>query len=54
LIPARSDRLDLRHFPDFLILGPQRTGTTRLFFNLHMHPEILLHRMKDIGEGRAV
>lgn len=47
LIPARGERPDLRRFPDFLILGPQRTGTTWLFFNLHMHPEILLHRMKE-------
>ena len=47
LIPARSDRPDLRRFPDFLILGPQRTGTTWLYFNLHLHPEILLHRMKE-------
>jgi len=47
VIPTRSDRPDLRKFPDFLILGPQRTGTTWLFFNLHLHPEILLHRMKE-------
>lgn len=47
LIPTRSEQPDLRRFPDFLILGPQRTGTTWLFFNLHMHPEILLHRMKE-------
>ncbi len=47
LIPTRTGHPDLRNFPDFLILGPQRTGTTWLFFNLHMHPEILLHRMKE-------
>ncbi|MEI6035385.1 MAG: sulfotransferase [Verrucomicrobiae bacterium] len=47
MIPTRTDRPDLRNFPDFLILGPQRTGTTWLFFNLHLHPEILLHRMKE-------
>ena len=46
-IPTKTDRPDLRNFPDFLILGPQRTGTTWLFFNLHLHPEILLHRMKE-------
>ena len=47
LIPTRSGQPDLQRFPDFLILGPQRTGTTWLYFNLHMHPEILLHRMKE-------
>lgn len=47
LIPTRSASPDLRRFPDFLILGPQRTGTTWLYFNLHLHPEILLHRMKE-------
>lgn len=47
VIPTRSENPDLRNFPDFLILGPQRTGTTWLFFNLHLHPEILLHRMKE-------
>jgi len=47
VIPTRSAAPDLRNFPDFLILGPQRTGTTWMFFNLHLHPEILLHRMKE-------
>ena len=47
LIPTRSGQPDLQRFPDFLIRGPQRTGTTWLYFNLHMHPEILLHRMKE-------
>jgi len=47
VIPTKGVNPDLRRFPDFLILGPQRTGTTWLFFNLHMHPEILLHRMKE-------
>jgi len=47
LIPTRSEHPDLTRFPNFLILGPQRTGTTWLYFNLHLHPEILLHRMKE-------
>lgn len=47
LIPTRSEKPNLSKFPDFFILGPQRTGTTWLFFNLHLHPEILLHRMKE-------
>ncbi len=46
-IQTRSAHPDLRRFPDFLILGPQRTGTTWLYFNLHLHPQILLHRLKE-------
>ena len=38
-------RLDL--FPDFLILGPQRTGTTWLYHNLKKHPQIFLPRQKE-------
>jgi len=34
-------------FPDFLILGPQRTGTTWLYHNLRKHPEIFLPAMKE-------
>ena len=37
----------LHHFPDFLIVGPQRTGTTWLFHNLRRHPEIFLPREKE-------
>lgn len=46
-VKTKSPNPDLARFPDFMILGPQRTGTTWLYFNLHMHPEILLHRMKE-------
>lgn len=46
-IQTRSAQPDIRRFPDFLILGPQRTGTTWLYFNLHLHPQILLHRLKE-------
>jgi hypothetical protein len=38
----------LRHFPDFLIVGPQRTGTTWLFHNLRRHPEIFLPQEKEL------
>ena len=34
-------------FPDFLILGPQRTGTTWLYHNLKKHPQIFLPRQKE-------
>jgi hypothetical protein len=39
---------DLRRFPDFLIVGPQRTGTSWLYTHLRFHPEILFSRPKEI------
>jgi hypothetical protein len=44
---AHSDA-PLRNFPDFLIVGPQRTGTTWLFHNLKSHPEIFLPKEKEL------
>jgi hypothetical protein len=38
----------LLHFPDFLIIGPQRTGTTWLFYNLWDHPQIFLPSEKEL------
>ncbi len=40
--------LDLSRFPEFLIIGPQRTGTTWLHANLREHPEILLAEPKEL------
>ena len=40
--------IDLRDFPDFLIVGPQRTGTTWLHANLREHPEVLMSEPKEI------
>ncbi len=45
-LPARNGVFG--PFPDFLIAGPQRTGTTWLHANLRFHPEILLSRPKEI------
>lgn len=39
---------DLALFPDFLIVGPQRTGTTWLHAHLRFHPQILLSEPKEI------
>lgn len=39
---------DLFLFPDFLIIGPQRTGTTWLHAHLRLHPQILLAEPKEI------
>jgi hypothetical protein len=35
-------------FPDFFIVGPQRTGTSWLYTHLRFHPDILLSRPKEI------
>lgn len=40
--------LDLSRFPDFLIVGPQRTGTTWLHAQLRYHPEIFLAEPKEL------
>lgn len=42
-----ATRVRLDRFPDFLILGPQRTGTTWLYHNLKKHPQIALPRKKE-------
>ncbi|MEM7010898.1 MAG: sulfotransferase [Verrucomicrobiota bacterium] len=38
---------DLTRFPDFLILGPQRTGSSWLFRHLAAHPEVFFPREKE-------
>lgn len=45
---ADPSAIDLALFPDFLIVGPQRTGTTWLHANLRYHPQILLSEPKEI------
>jgi len=40
--------VDLARFPDFLIIGPQRTGTTWLHANLRAHPQIFLSEPKEL------
>jgi len=40
--------LSLEQFPDFLIAGPQRTGTTWLHAHLRYHPEIFLSEPKEL------
>ena len=39
---------DLSLCPDFLIVGPQRTGTTWLHAHLRLHPQILLSEPKEL------
>jgi hypothetical protein len=43
-----SDRLTLDDFPSFLIVGPQRTGTTWLHQILVRHPEVFLSEPKEL------
>lgn len=40
--------LSLDRFPDFFIIGPQRTGTTWLHANLRWHPQIFLAEPKEL------
>src|SRR5512147_848625 len=43
-----SGDANLRYFPDFLIIGPQRTGTTWLHAHLRFHPQIFLSEPKEL------
>lgn len=38
----------LRCFPDYLIIGPQRTGTTWLADNLRLHPDVFVSNPKEL------
>ena len=40
--------ISLQRFPDFLIVGPQRTGTTWLHAHLRFHPQIFLSEPKEL------
>jgi len=43
-----SDLARLDRFPDFLILGPQRTGTTWLHAQIRFHPQLFLTEPKEL------
>lgn len=47
-VKAPEGEVDLSRFPDFLIVGPQRTGTTWLHANLRLHPQVMLSEPKEI------
>ncbi len=47
-VRAAPHNINLAHFPDFLIVGPQRTGTTWLHAVLREHPEVFLSEPKEI------
>jgi len=46
-IKIRSPGKRHKGFPDFFILGPQRTGTTWLYHNLRGHPSVFLPDCKE-------
>lgn len=48
LVTLTREDYDLSSFPDFLIIGPQRTGTTWLHGNLVEHPEIFMPTEKEL------
>jgi hypothetical protein len=43
-----SGPVDLSLFPDFMIIGPQRTGTTWLHAHLRFHPQVMLSEPKEL------
>lgn len=47
-IKTSSSDIDISKFPNFLVLGPQRTGTTWLSENLRLHPEVFFTDPKEI------
>lgn len=46
--PGPINIAELEKFPDFLVVGPQRTGSTWLSRNLRVHPEIFFSSPKEI------
>jgi hypothetical protein len=47
-VRVSNGAVDLSRFPDFLIVGPQRTGTTWLHAHLRSHPEVFLAEPKEL------
>ena len=39
-------------FPDFLIIGAMKSGTTTLAFDLETHPEVAFPGGKEVGDLR--
>jgi len=47
-IKVTDPKIKVNHFPDFMIVGPQRTGTTWLTYNILQHPKIFFSNPKEI------
>lgn len=48
LVRADKTGTSLARFPDFMVVGPQRTGTTWLHANLREHPEVFFSEPKEL------
>jgi hypothetical protein len=46
-VKVNSHDVDMRYFPDFMVIGPQRTGTTWLYENLKLHPQVFMTEVKE-------
>ncbi len=47
-IKISDNNINLEYFPDFFIVGPQRTGTSWLYRNLDLHPQIFMSKPKEL------
>ena len=47
-VQTNVEDYDLTGFPDFLVIGPQRTGTTWLYWNLRDHPHVFMPDQKEL------
>jgi hypothetical protein len=47
-VKVPTDARRLPRFPDFMIIGPQRTGTTWLHAHLRNHPQVFLSEPKEL------
>jgi len=47
-VKVSKPRINISRFPDFLILGPQRTGTGWMRRNLKRHPQIFVTTPKEL------
>jgi hypothetical protein len=48
MIEANKERIKLQNFPDFLIVGPHRCGTSWLHSNIILHPQIFCPKQKEL------
>lgn len=48
LVRVPEAQREFDRFPDFLIVGPQRTGTTWLHAHLRFHPQVFLAEPKEL------
>jgi len=47
-VKIKDNDINLEYFPDFFIVGPQRTGTSWLYRNLDEHPQIFMSKPKEL------